>query len=130
DRHRRHRAEHQFAKHRYVLPEVLGSWVIPAVFFARRLHSSNTARRPTCALRLHCGRMPDPVCWGNAMDVAGNAELTGGARDRGVGDRREPDALARTPLPASDEGPRMARAPLYPLRFEPIFTTNLWGGRR
>lgn len=24
----------------------------------------------------------------------------------------------------------MARAPLYPLRFEPIFTTNLWGGRR
>jgi mannose-6-phosphate isomerase len=24
----------------------------------------------------------------------------------------------------------MARTPLYPLRFEPIFTTNLWGGRR
>jgi mannose-6-phosphate isomerase len=24
----------------------------------------------------------------------------------------------------------MARMPLYPLRFEPIFTTNLWGGRR
>ncbi|AWM40931.1 putative mannose-6-phosphate isomerase GmuF [Gemmata obscuriglobus] len=24
----------------------------------------------------------------------------------------------------------MARPPLYPLRFDPIFTTNLWGGRR
>lgn len=24
----------------------------------------------------------------------------------------------------------MARLPLYPLRFEPIFTTNLWGGHR
>ena len=24
----------------------------------------------------------------------------------------------------------MPRAPLYPLRFEPIFTANLWGGRR
>ncbi len=24
----------------------------------------------------------------------------------------------------------MERLPLYPLRFEPIFTTNLWGGRR
>lgn len=24
----------------------------------------------------------------------------------------------------------MARSPLYPLRFDPIFTSNLWGGRR
>jgi mannose-6-phosphate isomerase len=40
------------------------------------------------------------------------------------------DSLAQTPLPAYDKGLRMARTPLYPLRFEPIFTTNIWGGRR
>jgi mannose-6-phosphate isomerase len=33
-------------------------------------------------------------------------------------------------MPAFDKGLRMARMSLYPLRFEPIFTTNLWGGRR
>lgn len=56
------------------------------------------------------------------MGRNGNAELIGGARDH--------DIVTQTPLPAMGTGKAMARTPLYPLRFEPIFTTNLWGGRR
>lgn len=41
-----------------------------------------------------------------------------------------PGDRVRAPLPAFVRGLRMARPPLYPLRFDPIFTTNLWGGRR
>ncbi|AMV28760.1 putative mannose-6-phosphate isomerase GmuF [Gemmata sp. SH-PL17] len=52
----------------------------------------------------------------------GNAELTAVHRDQ--------DDVGRFLLPAVGRKPRMARPPLYPLRFEPIFTTNLWGGRR
>ena len=44
--------------------------------------------------------------------------------------QRDQDATTRTPLPAVGRMPRMTRIPLYPLRFDPIFTTNLWGGRR
>lgn len=40
------------------------------------------------------------------------------------------DPGVQTPCPALGKGLGMARSPLYPLRFEPIFTTNLWGGRR
>ena len=54
------------------------------------------------------------------MYETGNVPATAGTTD-------QPDAA---PLPAAGRKPRMARAPLYPLRFEPIFTTNLWGGRR
>ena len=60
----------------------------------------------------------------------GGEELVGGGGDHSTGTRPEPDPLTRTPLPAFGKGLRMARKPLYPLRFEPIFTTNLWGGRR
>ncbi len=56
------------------------------------------------------------------MGRNGTAEWIGGARDR--------DIVTQTPLPTVHAGRSMAKAPLYPLRFEPIFTTNLWGGRR
>lgn len=62
------------------------------------------------------------------MGAGGNAELKDGRRDQDAG--QQPDPLTRTPLPAFARGFRMARPPLYPLRFEPIFTTNLWGGHR
>ncbi len=52
----------------------------------------------------------------------GNVEATAGPSDQHV--------TTHTPLPAVGRKPRMARVPLYPLRFDPIFTTNLWGGRR
>lgn len=55
------------------------------------------------------------------MNAVGSTEERGGAIW---------SDLTRTPLPAFARGPRMARPPLYPLRFDPIFTTNLWGGRR
>jgi mannose-6-phosphate isomerase len=38
--------------------------------------------------------------------------------------------LSVTPLPAPGKGLRMARRPLYPLRFDPLFTANIWGGDR
>jgi mannose-6-phosphate isomerase len=38
--------------------------------------------------------------------------------------------LSVTPLPALGKGLRMARRPLYPLRFDPLFTANIWGGER
>ncbi|HEY1188363.1 MAG TPA: hypothetical protein VGE74_11945, partial [Gemmata sp.] len=56
------------------------------------------------------------------MNAVGSTEVTDGAADR--------SDLTRTPRPAFGRGLRMARPPLYPLRFDPIFTTNLWGGRR
>lgn len=39
-------------------------------------------------------------------------------------------AATHRPRPTVVKEPSMPRVPLYPLRFEPIFTTNLWGGRR
>src|SRR5688500_11023304 len=55
-------------------------------------------------------------------DGSGNAEFNAALRDQ--------QDVTRTPLPAVGRMSRVARAPLYPLRFDPIFTTNLWGGRR
>ena len=56
------------------------------------------------------------------MGRDGNADLIEGVRDR--------DVATQTPLSVGGAGKGMTRIPLYPLRFEPIFTTNLWGGRR
>jgi mannose-6-phosphate isomerase len=64
------------------------------------------------------------------MDGDGKTEFAGGGSDRSATARYDPDPLTQTPLPASDKVLRMARPPLYPLRFDPLFTTNLWGGRR
>ena len=64
------------------------------------------------------------------MESDGNAEWANGGRDQDTATRADTDAVVRPPLPAFDSRPRMARAPMYPLRFEPIFKTALWGGRR
>ncbi|MCS6864701.1 MAG: class I mannose-6-phosphate isomerase [Gemmataceae bacterium] len=53
-----------------------------------------------------------------------------GCQQRSIAGPWAGDPAAVTPLPAGGQGLGMARTPLYPLRFEPIFTTNLWGGRR
>src|SRR5262245_17920452 len=65
---------------------------------------------------------------GDAMKSDANAEWTTSGRDQDVEAR--PGAGARTPAPAIDTRSRMARTPLYPLRFEPIVKTALWGGQR
>ena len=55
------------------------------------------------------------------MESARNTEWAARDRDQNI---------ARTPSPTFDTRPRMAHAPLYPLRFEPIFKSALWGGQR